>query len=153
VTVDLKQDTLTGIHAAYRDGPYDVGLRGIPCFSTWCACLATARHRTSAPRPDGPTPSDLTYPSHCGIRSSADPAAGCRPVRRTARGFSLLGEALTNAFTQLAGTELSSRTDFRNKVAEIASKAPRVPTMYAQKISETKATVALMPSASPVNRG
>jgi hypothetical protein len=50
----------------------------------------------------------------------------------------LLGEALTNAFTQLAGTELSSRTDFRNKVAGTASKAPRT---YAQKISETKATV------------
>jgi hypothetical protein len=56
-----------------------------------------------------------------------DSVAGCRPSRRRARGFSLLGEALINAFTQLAGTELSSRTDFRNKVAGIASKAPRVP--------------------------
>ena len=77
-----------------------------------------------------------------------DPSAGCRPIRRTACGFSLLGEALTNAFTQLAGTELSSRTDFRNKVAGTASKAPRVPRRYAQKISETKATVALIPTAS-----
>jgi acyl-[acyl-carrier-protein] desaturase len=82
-----------------------------------------------------------------------DSAAACRPIRRTARGFSLLGEALTNALTQLAGTELSSRTDFRNRVAGTASKAPRVPRRYAQKISETKATVALMPTASPVNRG
>jgi hypothetical protein len=56
-----------------------------------------------------------------------DTSAGCRSVRRMARGFSLLGEALINAFTQLAGTELSSRTDFRNKVAGTASKAPRVP--------------------------
>ena len=65
----------------------------------------------------------------------------------------MLGEALTNAFTQLAGTELSSRTDFRNKVAGTASRAPRVPRIYAQKISEIKAAVALIPTASPVNRG
>jgi hypothetical protein len=55
-----------------------------------------------------------------------------------ARGFSLLGEALINAFTQLAGTELSSSTDFRNKVAGTANKAPRVPRTYAQKTSETR---------------
>src|SRR5215203_5874370 len=79
--------------------------------------------------------------------------SGCRSVRRTVRGFSSFGEALTNAFTQFAGTELSSRTDFKNKVAGIASKAPRVPRTYAQTTNETKAAVALIPTASPVNRG
>ena len=50
----------------------------------------------------------------------------------------MLGKALIDGFTQLAGTELSSSTGFRNKVAGIASKAPRVPRMHAQKISETR---------------
>ena len=78
-----------------------------------------------------------------------DTSSGCRSVRRTVRGLSSFGEALTNAFTQFAGTELSSRTDFKNKVAGIASKAPRVPRTYAQTTNETKAAVALIPTASP----
>lgn len=53
--------------------------------------------------------------------------ASSRLLRMTARGRSFFGEDDTRAFTQLAGTELSSRTDLRNKVAGMASSAPRVP--------------------------
>ena len=65
MTVDLKQDTLTGIHAVYHDGPYDVGLLGrylVSLENAWCSSLATAGHRTSAPRPDGPTGERLKSP-------------------------------------------------------------------------------------------
>ena len=65
MTVDLKQDTLTGIHAVYQDGPYDPGLLGpylVSLENTWCACLATARHRTRLLDPTGLLASDLTYP-------------------------------------------------------------------------------------------
>src|SRR4029453_82118 len=84
-----------------------------------------------------------------GSNPQLDPSAGRRPIRRTARGVSPLGEALTNAFTQLAGTELSSRTDFRNKVAGTASKAPRGPRTYAQKIRGKKEAVGLKPTRPP----
>ena len=53
--------------------------------------------------------------------------------------------------TQLSGLELSSRTDFRNKVA-----GPAIGVKSAQKVRPEDqrgcVTVALMPTASPVNR-
>jgi hypothetical protein len=61
-TTDFEQGLLTGIHAVYEDGPYDVGLFGAHFVSlkdAWDACLALAS-RSSAPWDPVPAHDALT---------------------------------------------------------------------------------------------
>jgi hypothetical protein len=69
-----------------------------------------------------------------GIRSSARYLRWLS-IRSADDGWLLAWGGADQRVAQLAGTELWSRTGFRNKVAGTASKAPREPRTYAQNTS------------------